>query len=272
MSEKSWASLAPLLDNRRYVESIVAGIKIKAHPQFRLVATMNDDASTFELPEYIHSRLQPQIFIDFPGARRGVPHPAREPAVRRRAHPRIRHRFSADGARRRRALHGARRHQRGPLRHQAEEPGHRSGRTRPRPWKPPSSRCSERKPCAMSGEIDPPIPDAGQPRARPVHVFSGGAGPPGIRDRGAPGHPARAPAGGRPGTARHACSTLGCGAVERLPRDVADLLSGRIRRTATRRSTCRSSRPIRSPRPSAPASKSAPRSSSPIPKPANVRT
>src|ERR1035441_7666403 len=66
MGEKSWASLAPLLDNRRYVESIVAGIKIKAHPHFRLVATMNDDASTFELPEYIHSRLQPQIFIDFP--------------------------------------------------------------------------------------------------------------------------------------------------------------------------------------------------------------
>lgn len=66
MSEKSWASLAPLLDNRRYVESIVAGIKIRAHPQFRLVTTMNDDASTFELPEYIHSRLQPQILIDFP--------------------------------------------------------------------------------------------------------------------------------------------------------------------------------------------------------------
>src|SRR5256885_11640078 len=66
MSEKSWASVAPLLDNRRYVESIVAGLKIKAHPQFRLVTTMNDDASTFELPEYIHSRLQPQIFIDFP--------------------------------------------------------------------------------------------------------------------------------------------------------------------------------------------------------------
>lgn len=66
MSEKSWASLAPLLDNRRYVESIVTGIKIKAHPNFRLVATMNDDASTFDLPEYIHSRLQPQILIDFP--------------------------------------------------------------------------------------------------------------------------------------------------------------------------------------------------------------
>lgn len=66
MSEKSWASLAPLLDARRYVESVVAGIKIKAHLQFRLVTTMNDDASTFDLPEYIHSRLQPQILIDFP--------------------------------------------------------------------------------------------------------------------------------------------------------------------------------------------------------------
>jgi MoxR-like ATPase len=66
MSEKSWASLAPLLDARRYVESIVAGIKIKANPEFRFVATLNDDASTFDLPEYIHSRLQPQILIDFP--------------------------------------------------------------------------------------------------------------------------------------------------------------------------------------------------------------
>jgi MoxR-like ATPase len=66
MSEKSWASLAPLMDSRRYVESVVAGIKIKAHPDFRLCTTMNDDASTFELPDYIHSRLQPQIFIDFP--------------------------------------------------------------------------------------------------------------------------------------------------------------------------------------------------------------
>jgi MoxR-like ATPase len=68
MSEKSWASLAPLLDTRRYVESIVAGIKIHAHPDFRMVATMNDDSSTFELPEYIHSRLQPQILVDFPEA------------------------------------------------------------------------------------------------------------------------------------------------------------------------------------------------------------
>jgi MoxR-like ATPase len=66
MSEKAWASLAPLLDQRRYIESIVTGLKIPAHPDFRFVATLNDDASTYELPEYIHSRLQPQILVDFP--------------------------------------------------------------------------------------------------------------------------------------------------------------------------------------------------------------
>lgn len=68
MSEKSWASLAPLLDTRRYIESIVAGLKVSANPEFRICVTMNDDASTFEIPEYIHSRLQPQIYLDFPEA------------------------------------------------------------------------------------------------------------------------------------------------------------------------------------------------------------
>lgn len=68
MSEKSWASLAPLLDTRRYIESIVAGLKVPAHKDFRICVTMNDDASTFEIPEYIHSRLQPQIYLDFPEA------------------------------------------------------------------------------------------------------------------------------------------------------------------------------------------------------------
>jgi len=66
MSEKSWASLAPLLDHRRYVESLVAGITVKAHPKFRFATTMNEDSSTYEIPEYIFSRIQPGIYIDFP--------------------------------------------------------------------------------------------------------------------------------------------------------------------------------------------------------------
>ncbi len=66
MNEKSWASLAPLLDHRRYVESIVAGITINAHPDFRCAVTMNQDESTFEIPDYILSRLQPTLQLGFP--------------------------------------------------------------------------------------------------------------------------------------------------------------------------------------------------------------
>ncbi len=66
MNEKSWASLAPLLDHRRYVESIVAGITIPAHADFRCAVTMNDDDSTFEIPDYILSRLQPTLTLGYP--------------------------------------------------------------------------------------------------------------------------------------------------------------------------------------------------------------
>lgn len=66
MNEKSWASLAPLLDHRRYVESVIAGITIAAHPDFRVCVTMNEDESTYEVPDYILSRLQPSLALGFP--------------------------------------------------------------------------------------------------------------------------------------------------------------------------------------------------------------
>jgi MoxR-like ATPase len=66
MNEKSWASLAPLFDQRRYVESIVAGITVQAHPDFRAAVTMNQDESTYEVPDYILSRLQPTLQLGFP--------------------------------------------------------------------------------------------------------------------------------------------------------------------------------------------------------------
>ena len=66
MNEKSWASLAPLLDHRRYAESVVAGITIPAHPDFRACVTMNEDESTYEVPDYILSRLQPTLTLGFP--------------------------------------------------------------------------------------------------------------------------------------------------------------------------------------------------------------
>jgi MoxR-like ATPase len=66
MNEKSWASLAPLLDHRRYVESVVAGVTVPAHPDFRCCVTMNEDESTYEVPDYILSRLQPTLTVGFP--------------------------------------------------------------------------------------------------------------------------------------------------------------------------------------------------------------
>jgi MoxR-like ATPase len=69
MNEKSWASLAPLFDHRRYVESIVAGISIAAHADFRCAVTMNQDESTYEIPDYILSRLQPTLALGFPSRR-----------------------------------------------------------------------------------------------------------------------------------------------------------------------------------------------------------
>jgi MoxR-like ATPase len=66
MNERSWASLAPLLDHRRYVESVIAGITIDAHADFRCCVTMNDDESTYEVPDYILSRLQPTLTVGFP--------------------------------------------------------------------------------------------------------------------------------------------------------------------------------------------------------------
>jgi MoxR-like ATPase len=66
MNEKSWASLASLLDHRRLIESVVAGVQIVAHEHFRCCVTMNEDASTYEVPDYILSRLQPTLKVEFP--------------------------------------------------------------------------------------------------------------------------------------------------------------------------------------------------------------
>lgn len=67
MNEKAWASLASLLDDRHYVDSVITGVKLFADPSFRLVATMNSDSSTFGVPDYVSSRLRPTISIKPPG-------------------------------------------------------------------------------------------------------------------------------------------------------------------------------------------------------------
>ncbi len=206
MSEKSWASLAPLLDNRRYVESIVAGIKIKAHPHFRLVATMNDDASTFELPEYIHSRLQPQIFIDFPERdeeyqilKENLPF-AEERILNyvtdflQQAHAADERYTVRDG------INIARFAIKLKSLATAAHARNRSARDRRH------RRCWARRPCAMSGEIDLPIPDPGSLTRGRFTYFPVVPGRLEFAIEVRAGHPARPPAGGRGRTARDAAA------------------------------------------------------------------
>lgn len=66
MSEKSWASLAPLLDQRAYLDATMLGTRFFAESKFRLCITTNDDSSCFDLPDYIQSRLSPKIYLDYP--------------------------------------------------------------------------------------------------------------------------------------------------------------------------------------------------------------
>jgi len=66
MPERSWAALASLLDHRRYVEADLPKVLIRAHDDFRFIVTMNEDPSTFDLPENIVSRLRPRITLEFP--------------------------------------------------------------------------------------------------------------------------------------------------------------------------------------------------------------
>ena len=42
------------------------GVTIQADPNFRCAVTMNQDESTFEIPDYILSRLQPTLTLKFP--------------------------------------------------------------------------------------------------------------------------------------------------------------------------------------------------------------
>jgi MoxR-like ATPase len=66
MDEICWVCLVPLIDYRRYVESAIAGVKIKADPEFQIFFTMNNDTSITNLPDYILSRSNPFITIKLP--------------------------------------------------------------------------------------------------------------------------------------------------------------------------------------------------------------
>jgi MoxR-like ATPase len=65
---RALAPLASLLDERRYIDSVLLGERIAAHPGFRFVAATNtDDFDENPLPDFIRSRMRPVISVGYPG-------------------------------------------------------------------------------------------------------------------------------------------------------------------------------------------------------------
>lgn len=67
LRRKAHALLESVLDERQYIESNLLGERIHARPGFRFIAATNEsDLECNPLPDYIHSRIKPVIFFDYP--------------------------------------------------------------------------------------------------------------------------------------------------------------------------------------------------------------
>ena len=59
--------LASVLDDRRSITSVLAGIHLKAHPEFLFCAALNEDEETgVGLPGFIDERTRPSIYVGYP--------------------------------------------------------------------------------------------------------------------------------------------------------------------------------------------------------------
>jgi len=64
---RALAPLASVLDDRRYVDSVLLGERVHAHPGFRFVAATNSvDLESGMIPEFVRSRLRPMIEVPLP--------------------------------------------------------------------------------------------------------------------------------------------------------------------------------------------------------------
>lgn len=62
--------LASLLDDRRTLNSVLAGIHFKAHPDFLFCAALNQNEEVgLGLPDFIEERTSPAILVDYPSDR-----------------------------------------------------------------------------------------------------------------------------------------------------------------------------------------------------------
>ena len=64
---RALSPLASLLDERRYLDSVILGERIYAHKGFRFIAATNtDDFKENILPDFIRSRMRPVINVGYP--------------------------------------------------------------------------------------------------------------------------------------------------------------------------------------------------------------
>ncbi len=64
---RALALLVSVLDERRYIDSVLLGARVRAHQAFRFVAATNTaDLEGNALPEFIRSRMRPVIKVGYP--------------------------------------------------------------------------------------------------------------------------------------------------------------------------------------------------------------
>lgn len=64
---RSLSVLGSVLDTRRTINSVLAGVSVTAHPDFRFCAALNDaDLTTSSLPPQIDERIRPAFRMDHP--------------------------------------------------------------------------------------------------------------------------------------------------------------------------------------------------------------
>lgn len=62
--------LASVLDDRRAITSVLAGIHLKAHPEFLFCSALNEDEETgVGLPGFIDERTRPAIHVGYPSSK-----------------------------------------------------------------------------------------------------------------------------------------------------------------------------------------------------------
>jgi hypothetical protein len=66
LSERCWALVAPLLDERQWLDVPTLGLRLRPKAGFRLCATINEGSLVHHVPDFIHARLAPRLRLEMP--------------------------------------------------------------------------------------------------------------------------------------------------------------------------------------------------------------